>query len=258
MVARERDWTTSPAMDLLRAMFDDAMGSIEANLKIFSSLESKFETLTVSGDPNSKTPYWENGWFPPLDAISLCGFLAKTKPKQYIEVGSGNSTKYARWIIDGLGLNTQIISIDPQPRAEVDSICDEVIRFPLENVPTYFFNTLDSNDLIFVDNSHYAFQNSDVTVFFTEILPILPPGTLVGIHDIFLPYDYPQAWVARKYNEQYLLAAYLFGGAGNSSIEFTSHYLLRNFPEQLKSFFPKLTANNIQLDQGGAFWMQKR
>jgi hypothetical protein len=32
-------------------------------------------------------------------------------------------------------------------------------------------------------------QKSDATVFFTEILPKLSGGTMVGLHDIFLPHD---------------------------------------------------------------------
>ena len=66
---------------------------------------------------------------------------------------------------------------------------------------------LSAGDMVFIDNSHRAFQNSDVTVFFTEVLPALPAGVAYGIHDIFLPDDYPAGWSDRFYNEQYLLAA---------------------------------------------------
>ena len=41
------------------------------------------------------------------------------------------------------------------------------------------------------------------------MLPELAPGVLVGIHDIFLPFDYPPQWASRYYSEQYLLACYL-------------------------------------------------
>ena len=55
-------------------------------------------------------------------------------------------------------------------------------------------------------------QKSDATVFFTEILPKLSGGTMVGLHDIFLPHDYPADWLGRYYSEQYLLASWLLGG----------------------------------------------
>ena len=33
------------------------------------------------------------------------------------------------------------------------------------------------------------------------------------MHDILLPFDYPAEWADRFFNEQYLLASYLLGGA---------------------------------------------
>ena len=48
--------------------------------------------------------------------------------------------------------------------------------------------------MVFFDGSHRTFMNSDATVFFLEVLPTLPAGTLVGIHDIYLPDDYPADW----------------------------------------------------------------
>jgi methyltransferase family protein len=68
---------------------------------------------------------------------------------------------------------------------------------------------LDAGDVLFFDGSHRLFQNSDVTVFFLEVLPKLRPGVLVHIHDIFLPDDYPASWTQRLYSEQYILAAML-------------------------------------------------
>ena len=38
------------------------------------------------------------------------------------------------------------------------------------------------------------------------------------MHDIFLPWDYPEEWRDRFYNEQYLLLSYLLGGADGDEI----------------------------------------
>jgi hypothetical protein len=65
--------------------------------------------------------------------LSTVGIVTKLNPKRYIEVGSGNSTKYVRRAISDHGLRTKIISIDPHPRAVIDTICDEVIRERLED-----------------------------------------------------------------------------------------------------------------------------
>ena len=157
-------------------------------------------------------PQWDNDYFSALDAIALYGLLGEIKPSRYFEIGSGNSTKFARRAVRDLALTTQVMSVDPNPRAEVDALCDRVIRQPLEDVDATLFDQLEEGDILFVDNSHRVFQNSDVTVFFLEILPRLKPGIVIHIHDVFLPYDYPLNWVHRYYSEQYLLAAFLLAG----------------------------------------------
>ena len=72
-------------------------------------------------------PTFHNELFSGLDAAALYGVLQLCNPGTYLEIGSGNSTKFARRAINDGGLRTKIISIDPAPRVEVDSLCDEVI-----------------------------------------------------------------------------------------------------------------------------------
>jgi Methyltransferase domain len=92
---------------------------------------------------------------------------------------------------------------------------DETIRQPLEEVDPKWFDQLSENDILLIDSSHRAFQNSDVTMFFLDVLPRLAPGVIVHVHDIYLPYDYLAAYLEKLWNEQYLLAtALLYGGAG--------------------------------------------
>jgi hypothetical protein len=89
------------------------------------------------------------------------------------------------------GLETSITSVDPEPRREVDALCQHTIRRPLEEVDVAVFDNLQPGDIVFMDGSHRVFTNSDSTVFFLDILPRLGDGVVVGIHDIFLPFDYP-------------------------------------------------------------------
>ncbi len=174
--------------------------------------------IPVHPTPGSTEPTWYNEWLPGLDATSLYGFVAKNNPATYLEVGSGNSTKFVRRAITDHGLRTRIVSIDPHPRAEIDALCDEVIRQPLEDCDLSVFGSLSAGDVCFVDNSHCCFQNSDVTVVFLEVVPRLAPGVLIGFHDIFLPDDYPATWSERYYSEQYVLAAFLLGGYAGTEI----------------------------------------
>lgn len=154
-------------------------------------------------------PYWGNNFISGLEAISLYCFPILFRSKLYIEIGSGNSTKFIKKTIKENFLETKIISIDPHPRAEIDLICDEVIRTPLEEVDLKVFDALEEGDIIMIDNSHRCFQNSDVTVVFLDILPNLKSGVLIYIDDIFIPNDYPPVWQSHFYSEQYLLAVLL-------------------------------------------------
>lgn len=165
---------------------------IELVQKLISFREN-YDKIPLDFVSNS-SPHWMNVMIPPLDAISIYGFLAIHNPRYYVEVGSGNTTLFAAQSIRDNNLRTKIISIDPFPRREIDDICEKIYRIPLEEMNLDFFAELSNEDILLVDNSHRSFPNSDVTVFFTEILPKLPSGILYTIHDIFLPFDYPEQW----------------------------------------------------------------
>ncbi len=236
-------------------------------LEQFSSYTPLLNSIPGETDSNPRRPFWNNLWIPALDAITLYGLVAVFKPRIYMEVGSGESTKFVKRSIHDHGLNTRVISIDPDPRDEIDEICDDVIRVALEDCDTNIFRRLKHNDVLFVDNSHRAFTNSDVTVFFTEVLPQLASGVIYGLHDIFLPYDYPEEWNDRYYNEQYLLYAYLLGGARGDEIVFPSAYVARS-PKDSQLYaaaaalfregpLAELRGTRPPLFDGGCFWMRR-
>ncbi len=154
-------------------------------------------------------PCWMNGSLPGLDLVTLYGFLAELDPARYFEIGVGSSTQVARRAIQDQGLRTRIVGIDAFPIPGIESVCDQLLPHPLEHLDLGLFDELESGDILFVDNSHRVFMNSDATVVFLDILPRLKPGVLVEFHDIALPLDYPPHWVDKFYSEQYMLAAYL-------------------------------------------------
>jgi predicted O-methyltransferase YrrM len=167
----------------------------------------RIPVLQASQDPSS--PHWQNGFLPGLDITMLYTIVASSAPSTYIEIGSGNSTKVVAKAIKNHNLSTKVVSLDPSPRAEIDELADVIIRQPFENADLGLFSTLKSGDVVFVDNSHRMFPNSDATVFFMEVLPLLPKGVIVHVHDVYLPYDYPQEVCDRYYSEQYALAAFV-------------------------------------------------
>jgi hypothetical protein len=170
------------------------------------------ELAQIPFESDGREPRWLNTYFQGLDAVSLYGFLVERKPATYLEVGAGHSTRFARRAIERHGLSTRIASIDPSPRAALEGLADEHVQTPLEDADLSLFDQLTSGDLLMIDGSHRVFMNSDVTVFFCEILPRLPSGLLVYVDDIFLPWDYPPQLGGHWWSEQYLLAAWLLAG----------------------------------------------
>ena len=218
--------------EILESWYANNQGEVVELVRKFCSFRELYENIPI--DPMDTTPLssprWNNGWVSPLDAISIYGFLAIHNPRYYVEVGSGNSTMFAARSIRDHHLRTKIISIDPHPRAEINELCHKIYRMPFEDMDINFFTTLTAEDILLVDNSHRSFPNSDVTVFFTEVLPKLPAGLLYTLHDIYLPCDYPARWSCKQrrwYNEQYLLCAYLLGGA-DSEIVHPNAFLATN------------------------------
>ena len=197
----------------ISALLEADLGRYDALLRSFEQWLPWLEAIAFDRNPREPAaPYWDNIWMPVLDGVALYCMVAQKRPHTFVEIGSGISTTFVARAIADHHLDTQIVSIDPQPRAEIDALCDEVRRTPLEQCDLGIFGALARNDIVFADSSHRAFMNSDVTVFFCEILPALASGVVVGIHDIFLPQDYPEDWVGRHYSEQYLLACYLLAG----------------------------------------------
>lgn len=169
---------------------------------------------------------WRNIYLPAFDGFPVM-WAARRAKATFMEVGSGNSTMFARAALTSAKATTKIVSIDPHPRADIDTLCDEVIRSGLETVDLALFDRLNPGDTLFIDNSHQSFMNSDVTVFMLDVLPRLKPGVLVGVHDIFLPWDYPADWVERAYNEQYLLASWLLAANGAFELQLANHWIFR-------------------------------
>jgi hypothetical protein len=212
-----------------------------------------------SKELNENNPTWNNGFLPGLDIVSIYGIISNYKPVKYIEIGSGNSTKVARKAIVENNLKTEIISIDPFPRANIDHLADKVIRMPFENLSDnqFIIESLNENDILFIDNSHRVFPNSDAMICFLEILPFLKKGVIVHFHDIYLPYDYPQFMCDRFYNEQYILAAFLL----SNPIKYKT--ILPNFfvseDKELSAVIDPIWENEKMSTvekHGGSYWIQ--
>ena len=240
-------------LDAGRARYSDLLGG-------FLPFRESFARIPLPPDPaDPRAPNWNNGMLPALDTIALYGLLVMEAPSTYVEIGSGNSTKFARRAIDDNRLATKIVSVDPHPRAECDLICDEIIREPFERIDLGLFDRVGSGDVVFLDGSHRCFTNSDATVFFMDVMPFLPPGALIHIHDIWLPDDYPPAWSDRFYSEQYLLAAWLLAQSSTYEVVLPNFFISED-PELhgiLDPIWSDPRMSGVET-HGCSFWMRRR
>jgi len=196
----------------LDALLTEGRATYRAELQELSLFGDDLLRIPVRGS-SRPAPQWINDYLLGLDTVSLYGYTRRSKPSRYLEIGSGYSTLVVDRARQDGSLTTEIVSIDPRPRTAVDAVCDHIVRQPLELADLELFQDLAAGDMLFVDGSHRLFMNSDMVTFYLDVLPRLPSGVLVGIHDVLWPDDYLPEWSEFWFSDQYLLAAYLLAGA---------------------------------------------
>lgn len=248
-----------PAHPRLDALLAAGVDGYRARFEELAELMDDLARIPRDG-VDSTAPCWRNQWLIGLDTATLYGFTRRRRPRRYVEVGSGQSTKVvARARADG-GLDTTIVSIDPFPRAEVDEICDVIHRAPLETVDLdAAFGDVQAGDVVFFDGSHRVLPNSDCVAFFLDVLPSLPDGVLVGIHDIWLPEDYPPEFLGLWWSEQYALATYLLAEAPWLEVVLPCFYASGrpDVSEPLAPLWRRSELDGVN-PRGSAFWLQIR
>lgn len=186
--------------------------------------------------------YYNNGFFDALDAIAYYCIIREFNPRRILEVGAGYSTMLAAQAALRNG-TTRLEAIEPFPA--------EVLRrgFPgltslvigrAQDVPLGEFESLEANDILFIDSTHVSKTDSDVNHLVLRILPRLKPGVLVHVHDIFLPWDYPKLFIFKRkwfFSEQYLVQAFLlFNDAFH--VMWGSRYLTHVAEREVHRAFP--------------------
>jgi hypothetical protein len=202
-----------------------------------------------------------NEMFSRLDAWVLQAMLRHFRPRRVIETGCGwSSLVTARVNREYFGGSIDFTCIEPYPPeflgAGIEGI-SELIASPVEEVPMDRFLELGAGDVLFIDTSHTVKTGGDVVFLLQEVLPRLAEGVVIHIHDIFLPWDYPQEWVfsGRAWNEQYAVRCFL-------AFNFAFEILLG--VARMSNFKPDLLAASLPgypekyRDGGGSLWIRRR
>jgi predicted O-methyltransferase YrrM len=225
------DAATRPPYGALEDLFEASMPAFRMTLARVEDVAG--DLAAIGPDDAAPGPRWHQDWFPRLDAAVAYAMVRAAVPARIVEVGSGHSTRFmARAVADG-ALATSITAIDPAPRASIDALPITLHRVPLHEADPAVFGVLEAGDLLFIDSSHILMPGSDVDDLLNRVLPSLPSGVLVHIHDILLPDPYPASWSGRGYNEQQGVAPLLTSGAWQPL--FSSHYITSRHPALLET-----------------------
>ncbi|MCB2222181.1 MAG: class I SAM-dependent methyltransferase [Bacteroidetes bacterium] len=250
---------------------DRFLPSINLNIKEQLELLSRFnynkELINIPEEKTAPNKYYYNNYsFLSGDGEYLYNIVRTFKPKKIIEIGSGYSTLMACKAIEknekeAKNYQCKVICVEPFEHPWLEELDVEVNRSLVEDLPLSFFESLEANDILFIDSSHMIKPQGDVLFLFLHVLPILKPGVIVHIHDIFTPKDYLDDWILEKnrfWNEQYLLEAFL---------SFNDQYQIIGALNFLRHFYYNelcmaCPVMKSQIERGidrepGSFWMRR-
>ena len=243
----------------VEALFERHRADFETRLRGFADWRE--DLLAIGSDP-APQPRWAQDWFPRLDGAMAYDMVRRQCSARIVEVGSGHSTRFLLRALrdaerDGKSCDSSVTAIDPAPRANLEEAGGgrlRLIRRTLQEAGLEPFAALGPGDMLLIDSSHILMPGSDVDLLFGHVLPALPAGVLVHIHDVFLPDDYPLSWAWRGYNEQLALLPLLTGGGWEPL--FASHYAASRMAEAVAGSL----AGALPLSEGAfesGLWLRK-
>jgi hypothetical protein len=192
---------------------------------------------------------YDNGQFPPLDALTYWHFLKNAK--KVIEIGCGFSTYLA------FKSGKDLTAIDPEPRIIYNNI--NYIRKYVQDVSLDYFLKLENNDILFIDSSHIYSKGSDVEYLVMNILPYLNKGVIIHFHDYFDKDGYPSEWKnypnMRDWNE----SEYLLNLKEKYKVLVVNHLVCKYHNDELKikyPFVPNDIKTNFGAVRGSSLWLK--
>lgn len=202
---------------------------------------------TPSG--NSYTFYAENRSFSCGCAAETHCILRHFKPRDVIEIGSGNSSLV---IAKTLSINAQdsaggveyiIVDAYPQPMIETGLLAlTELVRERVELLDGTLFDRLSYDGVMFIDSGHVVRTGDEVDHLILGVFPSLAPSVIVHLHDIGLRYDHPKVYAANPKFRVFRREAYLLQALRcfNNQFEIllAMHYLISEHQEIFRVAFP--------------------
>ena len=230
-------------------------------LELLYSFEHFYNELPFTDEKTKRLRYYyKNGFYCYSDAILLYCMIRHLKPKKIIEVGSGFSSSVTLDTNEKFMRNSiNCIFIEPYPQRletllknnDRDNVT--ICKKRLQEISVETFESLNENDILFIDSTHVSKFNSDVNYVIHKILPVLASGVYIHFHDVFYPFEYPREWLLEgiAWNEQYILRSFLQYNVSFKIVMFNT-YLESMYESIIKNRFPLLYKNT-----GGSIWLKK-
>lgn len=243
----------------------------EHQLEMLSSLGRKFGDecswpLERTGDEG--VFYQKNNSFSFGCAATLHCMIRNFKPSRIFEIGSGNSSLIISSALEKNrieGVSSDYSIIDPYPNAYISNGnllgVNNLITKKVELSDIHRFETLQENDILFIDSGHTVKIGSDVNFLILEVLPLLQQGVIVHFHDINLPFAPPKTYYTNPafrmfWTEEFLLQAFLCCN-NDFEILLAMNWLQTEHMETFCSAFPGFDlANNWA--NSGSFWIRRK
>ncbi|HZD67421.1 MAG TPA: class I SAM-dependent methyltransferase [Actinomycetes bacterium] len=232
----------------------------DAQLALVGELRQYAGDQPFGADPTPGLRYhFQNDYFGWGDGLILFCMLRHLRPAQVIEVGSGFSSALmldtSERFLDG---KTELTFIEPFPERlhallrEGDDSRVTLLSQPVQEVDPAVFDRLEPGDVLFVDSSHVSKIGSDVNLLLLEVVPSLPAGVHLHVHDIIWPFEYSRQWLqeGRAWNEAYLLRALLVDNA-RLRMTFWSSYLRARHEDFMAAALPLWLR-----DSGTSLWLE--
>ncbi|HTA64695.1 MAG TPA: class I SAM-dependent methyltransferase [Xanthomonadaceae bacterium] len=201
----------------------------------------------------------ENTLFDFNDGFALFSMLRIFKPSRIIEIGSGFSSAL---MVDTAGRylpDCRLTFIDPYSPNVIPLLAKaeggnfEIVREKIQEISPEIFQSLEADDILFIDSSHVVKIGSDLSAILFTILPSLKKGVVVHIHDIRYPFEYSESALmeGRAWNEIYFVRAFL---QYNRAFEITwfGSFAEKKFAEQIGRLMPGYVCG-----PGHSLWLRK-
>ncbi|MFM7136327.1 MAG: DUF4214 domain-containing protein [Planctomycetota bacterium] len=232
----------------------------ERQWALLEELRPLLESGGLTDEPTGGRRYgFTNPSFGPGDALVLQALMRHLRPRRIVEVGSGHSSAVMLDVDEfHLGRSVDFTFLEPYP--------DLLKSLMKPGDPTWAihpqiaqeadlepFRQLAANDILFIDSTHVLKAGSDVARLLFDVLPVLAPGVVIHVHDIFWPFEYPSTWLdeGRAWNEAYALRAFLQYNRCFSIMLFANYLVHRD-----RSWFER-HAPTVLRNSGGSIWLRR-